>query len=129
MQIHCFDFIGTQGICKAMIVEAVIAAIGNHYFHFIAADDYYNSDFNDFLQSVILRLDEIHDLGGESRYGFYDKTKTIITAPPSTHRINIKYVPQYSAVNVCGVIMTSNHLDALYISPDDRRHFVCGSTR
>ena len=25
--------------------------------------------------------------------------------------------------------MTSNHLDALYISPDDRRHFVCVSTR
>jgi hypothetical protein len=126
---HCLDFIGPQGIGKDTIVEPVIAAIGKHNFQGIAADVYYNSDFNDFLQSVILRLDEIHDLGGESRYGFYDKTKTIITAPPATHRINIKYVPQYSAVNVCGVIMTSNHLDALYISPDDRRHFVCVSTR
>jgi Family of unknown function (DUF5906)/RepB DNA-primase from phage plasmid len=125
---HCLDFIGPQGIGKDTIIEPVIAAIGKHNFQGIAADVYYSSDFNDFLQSVILRLDEIHDLGGESRYGFYDKTKTIITAPPSTHRINIKYVPQYSAVNVCGVIMTSNHLDALYISPDDRRHFVCVST-
>jgi hypothetical protein len=126
---HCLDFIGPQGVGKDSIIEPVIAAIGKHNFQGIAADVYYNSDFNDFLQSVILRLDEVHDLGGESRYGFYDKTKTIITAPPATHRINIKFVPQYSALNVCGVIMTSNHLDALYISPDDRRHFVCVTTR
>jgi Family of unknown function (DUF5906) len=125
---HCLDFIGPQGIGKDTIMEPVIAAIGKHNFQGIGADVFYKSDYNDFLQSVILRLDEVHDLGGESRYGFYDKTKTIITAPPTTHRINVKYVPQYSALNVCGVVLTSNHLDALYVSHDDRRHFVCVST-
>jgi hypothetical protein len=37
--------------------------------------------------------------------------------------------PQYAAANVRGVVTTSNHLDALYLAPDDRRHFVCVSTR
>ncbi|WP_338316680.1 hypothetical protein, partial [Bradyrhizobium ottawaense] len=69
-----------------------------------------NSEWNDYLQSVILRINEVHDLGGESRYGFYDATKDVITNPPEAHRINTKHVPQYAAVNVCGVIMTSNHL-------------------
>jgi hypothetical protein len=38
-------------------------------------------------------------------------------------------VPHHSAVNVCGTILTSNHPDALYLPRDDRRHFVCVSTR
>jgi hypothetical protein len=126
---HCLDFIGPQGIGKDTIVAPVIAAIGSQNFKQITAKVFYNSEWNDYLQSVILRINEVHDLGGESRYGFYDATKDVVTNPPETHRINTKHVPQYAALNVCGVIMTSNHPDALYIHPDDRRHFVCVSTR
>jgi hypothetical protein len=126
---HCLDFIGPQGIGKDTILVPVIAAIGSQNFKQITAKDFYNSEWNDYLQSVILRINEVHDLGGESRYGFYDATKDAVTAPPEMHRINTKFVPQYAAVNVCGVIMTSNHLDALYIPRDDRRHFVCVSNR
>ena len=126
---HCLDFIGHQGIGKDTIVAPAIAAIGPQNFKQITAKIFYNSEWNDYLQSVILRINEVHDLGGESRYGFYDATKDVITNPPEAHRINSKHVPQFSAVNVCGVIMTSNHLDALYIHPDDRRHYVCVSTR
>jgi hypothetical protein len=126
---HCLDFIGHQGIGKDTILAPVITAIGSQNFKQITAKIFYNSEWNDFLQSVILRINEVHDLGGESRYGFYDATKDVITNPPETHRINSKHTPQYAAMNVCGVIMTSNHLDALYIHPDDRRHFVCVSTR
>lgn len=126
---HCLDFIGNQGIGKDTILAPVIAAIGSQNFKQITAKVFYNSEWNDYLQSVIMRINEVHDLGGESRYGFYDATKDVITNPPEMHRINIKHLPQYAAANVCGVVMTSNHLDALYISPDDRRHYVCVSTR
>lgn len=126
---HCLDFLGKQGIGKDTIVAPVIAAIGGQNFKQVAAKAFFKTEWNDFLQSVILRINEIHDLGGESRYGFYDATKDVTTSPPETHRINTKGVPQYAAVNVCGVIMTSNHPDALYIPADDRRHYVCSSNR
>lgn len=126
---HALVFIGSQGIGKDTILKPAISAIGTHNFKQITAKTFFNSEWNDYLQSVILRINEIHDLGGESRYGFYDATKDVITNPPEAHRINTKHVPQYAAVNVCGVIMTSNHLDALYLAPDDRRHFVCVSTK
>nr|WP_256469995.1 DUF5906 domain-containing protein [Bradyrhizobium sp. 177] len=126
---HALVFIGSQGIGKDTILKPAITAIGSQNFKQITAKTFFNSEWNDYLQSVILRINEAHDLGGESRYGFYDATKDVITNPPEAHRINTKHVPQYAAVNVCGVIMTSNHLDALYLAPDDRRHFVCVSTR
>ncbi|MGY8709518.1 bifunctional DNA primase/polymerase [Bradyrhizobium sp. 18BD] len=126
---HALVFIGPQGIGKDTILKPAVTAIGSHNFKQITAKTFFNSEWNDYLQSVILRINEVHDLGGESRYGFYDATKDVITNPPEAHRINTKHVPQYAAVNVCGVIMTSNHIDALYLAPDDRRHFVCVSTR
>jgi hypothetical protein len=126
---HALDFLGPPGIGKDTILVPVIAAIGSQNFKQVTAKVFYNSEWNDYLQSVILRINEVHDLGGESRYGFYDTTKDVITAPPETHRINTKHIPQYAAVNVCAVVMTSNHLDALYIPSDDRRHFVGVSTR
>ncbi|WP_234678919.1 bifunctional DNA primase/polymerase [Bradyrhizobium monzae] len=126
---HALVFIGSQGIGKDTILKPAITAIGSQNFKQITAKTFFNSEWNDYLQSVILRINEVHDLGGESRYGFYDATKDVITNPPEAHRINTKHVPQYAAVNVSGVIMTSNHLDALYLAPDDRRHFVCVSTR
>ena len=126
---HALVFIGSQGIGKDTILKPAITAIGGQNFKQITAKTFFNSEWNDYLQSVVLRINEVHDLGGESRYGFYDATKDVITNPPEAHRINTKHVPQYAAVNVCGVIMTSNHLDALYLAPDDRRHFVCVSAR
>ncbi|MGJ4996215.1 DUF5906 domain-containing protein [Bradyrhizobium sp. HKCCYLS3077] len=126
---HALVLIGSQGIGKDTILKPAVAAIGSNNFKQITAKTFFNSEWNDYLQSVILRINEVHDLGGESRYGFYDATKDVITNPPEAHRINTKHVPQYAAVNVCGVVMTSNHLDALYLAPDDRRHFVCVSTR
>jgi hypothetical protein len=122
-------FIGEPGIGKDMVVQPVIAAIGARNFKSISAKEFFNSDFNAYLESVMLRIDEVHDLGGESKYAFEDKTKTVIAAPPAHHFINAKYIPHHSCVNVTGVILTSNHVDALYIDPLDRRHFVCISER
>jgi hypothetical protein len=122
---HGIALVGDPGIGKDTIVEPVIAAIGAHNFKSITAASFFKSDFNGYLKSVMLRIDEVHDLGGESKYAFHDRTKTILAAPPMTHQINEKFVPHHSAVNVCGTILTSNHPDALYLPRDDRRHFVC----
>jgi hypothetical protein len=126
---HGLVFIGTPGIGKDTIVEPVIAAIGPHNFQGVPAPVFFNSDFNGYLKAVLLRIDEVHDLGGESKYAFHDRTKTVIAAPPPSHRINVKHVPHHAALNVNGTIETSNHWDALYLPADDRRHFVCISER
>jgi hypothetical protein len=126
---HGLVFIGDPGIGKDTAIEPVVAAIGPHNFKGITAASFFKSDFNGYLKSVMLRIDEVHDLGGESKYAFHDRTKTILAAPPMAHQINEKFVPHHSAVNVCGTILTSNHPDALYLPRDDRRHFVCISDR
>lgn len=126
---HGLVFIGEPGIGKDIAIDPVIAAVGAQNFKSISAKDFFKSDFNAYLESVLLRIDEVHDLGGESKYAFHDRLKTVMAAPPASHYINAKHVPHHSARNVCGVILTSNHTDALYIDPLDRRHFVCISER
>lgn len=126
---HGLVFIGAPGIGKDTILEPAIVALGPHNFKSIGAASFFKSDFNGYLQSVMLRIDEVHDLGGESKYAFHDRTKTILAAPPMGHRINEKFVPEHFAVNINGVVLTSNHPDALYLPRDDRRHFVCVSPR
>jgi hypothetical protein len=43
-------------------------------------------------------------------------------------RINAKYVPQCYALNVAGVILTTNHrFDGIYLPADDRRTYVAWS--
>jgi len=82
--------------------------------------------FNSHRKSVVLRVNEVYDLGeGLNRVKFYNMAKTLIAAPPETLQIEQKGIDVYSVPNVVGVIMTSNHkLDGLYLPADDRRHYV-----
>jgi hypothetical protein len=58
----------------------------------------------------------------------YETMKTITAAPPDMVRVNVKYVPEYYIANVTGVIITTNYpSDGIYITADDRRHYVCGT--
>jgi hypothetical protein len=45
-------------------------------------------------------------------------------------RVNDKYIRHYPIINVCGVIITTNHkTDGIYLPPGDRRHYVAWSDR
>jgi len=45
-------------------------------------------------------------------------------------RIDEKHLREYSVFNVCGVVITTNYkTDGIYLSADDRRHFVAWSER
>jgi hypothetical protein len=87
-------------------------------------------NFNEFARSVVLRISEGKDLGDIDRVAFYEATKTLIAAPPDTLRVNPKFVPPYYALNVTGVIVTTNHkASGLFLLADDRRHMVAWSFR
>ncbi len=124
---HAVVLGGGQGIGKDTILEPVKAAVGPWNFADIGPSSAMGR-FNGFLKSVILRISEARDLGDHDRFGFYDRTKTWIAAPPDVHRIDEKNRQEYIAFNVCGVVITTNRKDALHLEPDDRRHLVAWST-
>mgnify|MGYP000881538557 CR=1 FL=1 len=117
---------GDQGIGKDTMLEPIKDAIGPWNFQDIGPGAAMGR-FNGFLKSVILRISEARDLGDHDRFAFYDKSKTWIAAPPDVHRIDEKNRQEYAAFNVCGVVITTNRLDAVHLEPDDRRHFVAWS--
>jgi hypothetical protein len=86
--------------------------------------------FNGYLRSVILRVSEARDLGETNRFAFYDHMKAYTAAPPDVLRVDEKNLREYSILNCCGIVITTNHkTDGIYLPPDDRRHFVAWSDR
>jgi hypothetical protein len=84
--------------------------------------------FNSYIRSVILRVSEAHDLGEVNRYTFHDRMKTLIAAPPDVLRCDEKNLREHAVFNCTGVIYVTNYTtDCLYLTPDDRRHYVLSS--
>ena len=54
--------------------------------------------------------------------------KRYTAAPPDVLRVDEKNLREYSVINCCGVIITTNHkTDGIFLPRDDRRHFVAWS--
>jgi hypothetical protein len=126
---HALVLGGSQGIGKDTILEPIKEAVGPWNF-MEAKPQQMLGNFNSFIKSVILRISEARDLGDMDRYAFYDHMKVYTTAPPDVLRVNEKHMREYQALNVCGVIITTNYrTDAIYLPEDDRRHFVAWAER
>jgi hypothetical protein len=124
---HALVFGGLQGIGKDTLLEPVKRAVGAWNFSEVSPQQMLGR-FNGFLKSVILRVNEARDLGEVNRYQFYDHLKAYTAAPPDVLRVDEKHLREYSVLNVCGVILTSNHkTDGIYLPTDDRRHYVAWS--
>jgi hypothetical protein len=124
---HALVLGGEQGIGKDTILEPVKAAVGPWNFAEVSPQQMLGR-FNGYLKSVILRVSEARDLGDVDRFAFYEHTKTYTAAPPDVLRVDEKHVSEYSVLNVCGVIITTNHKgDGMFLPADDRRHFVAWS--
>ena len=118
---------GLQGIGKDTLLEPVKHAVGQWNFAEVSPQQMLGR-FNGFLKSVVLRISEAKDMGEFDRFKFYAHTKTILAAPPDTLRVDEKHLREHSVFNVCGVVMTTNHkTDGIFLSADDRRHFVAWS--
>jgi hypothetical protein len=121
---HALVFAGEPGVGKDTILVPVRYAIGAWNFQ-EANPEQVLDKYNDFLKSVIVRVSEAHDIGDANRFKLYERLKSAIAAPPEFHRINEKHLREYPITNVCGVVLTTNHLtDGLYIPANDRRHYV-----
>jgi Family of unknown function (DUF5906) len=124
---HALVLGGAQGIGKDSLLEPVKHAIGPWNFHEITPG-HLLGQFNGYARSVILRINEGHDLGNIDRFKFYDHTKIYTATPPDVLRVNEKHLKEYYALNCLGLIITTNHkTDGLYLPADDRRHYVAWS--
>jgi hypothetical protein len=128
---HGLVHIGKPGIGKDSVLVPARHIIGPWNFRDIALNDLVSKN-NDFLCSVIVRVNEARDVGDANRgridrYGLYDHMKALMTSPPETHRINRKYIPEYTSLSRTGFITTSNHDNALYLPENDRRNAVSKS--
>src|SRR5262245_22639751 len=118
-----------QGIGKDSLLEPVKYAVGPWNFQEVSPQHMLGR-FNGFLKSVLLRVNEARDLGDIDRFHFYDHMKAYLAAPPDVLRVDEKHRQEYSILNCCGVIITTNHkADGIYLPADDRRHYVAWSNR
>ena len=124
---HSLVLGGAQGIGKDTILEPVKYVVGAWNFTEIAPSHLLGR-FNGFVKSVVLRVSEARDLGDVGRVGFYEHMKAYAAAPPDVLRCDEKNIREHAVMNVCGVIITTNHKTAgIYLPPDDRRHYVAWS--
>ncbi len=124
---HALVLGGEQGIGKDTLVEPAKTAVGAWNFQEVSPRQVLGR-FNGFLKSVILRVNEGRDLGEFDRFAFYDHMKAYTAAPPDVLRVDEKNLREHAVLNVCGVIITTNHkTDGIYLPADDRRHFVAWS--
>jgi hypothetical protein len=123
---------GAQGIGKDTMLEPVKHAIGPWNFHEIMPTQLLGR-FNSWVKSIILRVNEAHDLGDAeriNRFSFYDRGKLYTAAPPDVLRVDEKHLREYYVFNCLGFLVTTNHkTDGIYLPADDRRHYVAWSDR
>jgi hypothetical protein len=124
---HALFLGGNQGIGKDTILYPVKAAVGQWNVQEILPPMLLGR-FNGFVKAVLLCINEVHDLGDLNRYALYERLKAYTAAPPDVIRVDEKNLREYAVLNVCGVVLTSNHkTNGLYLPEDDRRHYVAWS--
>ncbi len=124
---HALVLGGNQGVGKDSLLKPVERAVGAWNVAEVSPSALLGR-FNPYLKSVILRISEARDLGDMDRFALYDRTKTLMAAPPDVLTVDEKNIREHKVFNVTGVIVTTNHLlDGIYLPADDRRHFVAWS--
>jgi phage/plasmid primase-like uncharacterized protein len=117
---------GEGGIGKDTLLEPVKHGVGPWNFAEISPTAI-GGDFDGYKKCVMLRISEARDLGELSRYDFYEHMKTLLATPPDVLRVNEKHTKEYYVLNCCGVVITTNHKDGMYLPSGDRRVLVAWS--
>jgi hypothetical protein len=128
---HALVLGGAPKIGKDTLLEGVVRTVGEWNFQTIKLNHLIGKN-NGFMKTLIVRLSEARDVGEHGavdRYRLYDHMKDMLATPPNTLRVNEKYINEYYILNRCGLIVTTNYRDALFLRPDDRRHYVAFSER
>jgi hypothetical protein len=116
-----------SGIGKDTIITPAGNGLGAGNFSTISPRVVIESRFTGYYRSVLLCINEIFDVGEGNRYKFYEMMKQLCASPPETLQVNLKMKQEFWVRNCCGVVMTTNHREGIYLPADDRRTYVCWS--
>jgi hypothetical protein len=120
---HALILGGSQGIGKDTMLEGVCRAVGAANWQETTPKEMLNKNFTEYRKAVILRINEVHDLGEHSRYEFYDHMKDLSASGPFALTVREMYLSPYYIPNVLAAVMTTNHRLVFHIPPDDRRNY------
>lgn len=124
---HALVLGGPPRVGKDTLIAPLRHAVGVWNCQEIAPSDL-TGRFNGYRKAVVLRISEARDLGEVNRFAFYEAMKVLAAAPPEALRVDEKHLAEYYVVNVVWPLITTNYrTDALYLPPDDRRHYVAWS--
>lgn len=114
---------GPPGSGKDFIVRGFEHALGLHNVQSIAPKAV-QGDFNEYAQTLLLKINELRDVGDTGRYDWYESAKTLTTAPPYFLAVNAKHERLMYVPNTMFIVAFTNHkTDGLYLPPDDRRWY------
>jgi hypothetical protein len=121
---------GPMGIGKDWIIEVLRIGLGADNFQ-TAKPAELTKDNNSFVKTLVLHIDETHNLGEAgklNRFTLYETIKPLAAAPPATLPTADKWIKRHYIPNVLDLLITTNHhTDGIFLDPDDRRHLVCWS--
>jgi hypothetical protein len=124
---HALVLGGEEGIGKDTMLEPVKRGVGSWNFYEVTPSQMMGR-FNSFVKCTILRVNEARDLGEVDRFKFYDHLKGYAVTPPDVLRVDEKHLREQHAFNRMGIIISTNYrTDGIYLSEQDRRHFVAWS--
>lgn len=124
---HALVLGGAPRVGKDTLIAPLRHAVGPWNCQEIAPSDL-TGRFNGYRKTVVLRISEARDLGEVNRFAFYEAMKVLAAAPPEALRVDEKHLAEYYIPNLVWPLITTNYkTDALYLPPDDRRHYVAWS--
>ena len=118
---------GEQGIGKDSLLQPLREALG-HWNVGDASPDAVMSAYRPWVERVMLVVSETSPTEREhGAIAFYNRMKTLITAPPDFLVYTNKYEKERCVVNVLRCFLTTNHYQSMFIPKDDRRLFLMHS--
>lgn len=117
---------GTQGTGRNWLSRCMKSLLPEHTVEALPLKRILDGNFNSELDRAVLGIvDEIRE-GGNDYWKHAEALKSFLSE--KTRVINQKYRVPYEVRNFLGVMMFSNHIDALPIPEEDRRHYVVRCT-
>jgi hypothetical protein len=110
-----------EGLGKDLMLEPVRVALGAANVREITPEDL-DSQYTWYLKETRLVL--VEEMKLSERRATMNRLKPLVSAPPYTLSINIKFEPQYAIPNIVAAIFFTNAENALAISSQVRRYFV-----
>ena len=122
---HAILLAGTQGSGKDTMFAPFLYAIGGPASTNVSTigAEMIASQFNEFLESEVIVLNELHDPDGATRRALANRLKPIIAAPPMYLGMNRKNVSVVAVVNRALVLAWSNDPIPIQLDSQDRRWF------